>query len=323
MNKKKVWMLGMTAMFSLGLAACNGTDEAKPAKGEKTSEEASATQENQSITYLDKKYEIPAKVQKIATASLESMEDAALLGVKPVGALTVGGELPSYLAEDLKGAKSIGEKMQPSYETLLQLEPDVILGSSKFPAEVSEKMNKVATTIPFSHISTDWEDNLRLMGELSGKKDEAEKILSDYKENAAKAKENLSDKLKDKKVVVLRLRAGSLYVYPENIYFNPVLYQDLGLTVPEAVKNAKAQEVISLEKLAEMNPDYVFLQFEKSENPETPKALEELQSNSIWKSTEAVKDGNVFVNSVEPLAQGGTAWSKTAFLQALEENLNK
>ena len=39
---------------------------------------------------------MPAKVDKIATASLESMEDA-VLGIKPVGAITVGGKLPKYL----------------------------------------------------------------------------------------------------------------------------------------------------------------------------------------------------------------------------------
>lgn len=38
------------------------------------------------------------------------MEDAAVLGIKPVGAITVGGKLPKYLEKDLEGAKSVGEK---------------------------------------------------------------------------------------------------------------------------------------------------------------------------------------------------------------------
>lgn len=89
---------------------------------------------------------MPAKVDKIATASLESMEDAAVLGIKPVGAITVGGKLPKYLEKDLEGAKSVGEKMQPNFETLLQLKPDVITSSTKFPAETAEKFTKVAPT---------------------------------------------------------------------------------------------------------------------------------------------------------------------------------
>ena len=81
-----------------------------------------------------------------------------------------------------------------------------------------------------------------------------------------KQKQNLGDKLKDKKVLVIRLRANELFLYPEGVYFNPVIYKDLGLTAPEQLKTVKAQEKISFEKLAELNPDYIFLQYEASEN---------------------------------------------------------
>ena len=161
------------------------------------------------------------------------------------------------------------------------------------------------------------------MGKLTGKETEAEKIITDYNNNAGAAKEQLGESLKGKKVMVLRIRGGSVYVYPQDVYFNPVLYKDLGLDVPEVVKAAKAQEVISMEKLAEVNPDYVFLQFEESENADKPKALEELENNPIWKSMNAAKNGRVFVNAVDPLAQGGTAWSKTAFLKAATDSLTE
>ncbi|ENQ3105987.1 bacillibactin-binding protein [Bacillus sp. 491mf] len=320
---KKLFTLGMVTVLSLGLAACNSAEKSSSEKKTESVETTAKKDEKQKITYLGKEYTVPAKVTKIATASLESMEDAAILGVKPVAAITVGGKIPDYLAKDLKGAESIGEKMQPNFETLLKLKPDVITSSSKFPAETAEKFTKVAPTFPVSHISTHWEDNLKLMSELTGKKDKAEKIIKDYKADAAKTKEKVADKLKDKKVVVIRLREGSINLYPEDVYFNPVIYKDLGLTAPEAIKAVKKQEKIALEKFAEMNPDYIFVQFEGSENKDNPKALEDLQSNPIWQSINAVKDKKVFVNAVDPMAQGGTAWSKTAFLKAAEKNLSK
>ncbi|MGG2014536.1 iron-hydroxamate ABC transporter substrate-binding protein [Bacillus sp. S10(2024)] len=319
---KKLFTLGMVTVLSLGLAACNSTEKSSSEK-KTESAETTAKKEKQKIPYLGKEYTVPTKITKIATASLESMEDAAVLGVKPVAAITVGGKIPDYLAKDLKGAESIGEKMQPNFETLLKLKPDVITSSSKFPAETAEKFTKVAPTFPVSHISTHWEDNLKLMGELTGKKDKAEKIIKDYKADAAKTKEKVADKLKEKKVVVIRLREGSINLYPEDVYFNPVIYKDLGLTAPEAIKAVKKQEKISLEKFAEMNPDYIFVQFEGSENKDNPKALEDLQKNPIWQSINAVKEKKVFVNAVDPMAQGGTAWSKIAFLKAAEKNLSK
>ncbi|MBE7150177.1 iron-hydroxamate ABC transporter substrate-binding protein [Bacillus cereus] len=319
---KKLFTLGMVTVLSVGLAACNSADKTSGEQKQQTKATETKKDEKRKITYLGKEYTVPAKVDKIATASLESMEDAAVLGIKPVGAITVGGKLPGNVAKDLEGAKSIGEKMEPNFETLLQLKPDVITSSTKFPAEAAEKFTKVAPTIPISHVSTDWEENLKLMGELSGKKDKAEKIIKDYKADAEKAKAKIGDKLKDKKVLVIRLRANTLFVYPEGVYFNPVIYKDLGLTAPEQLKNVKAQEKLSLEQLAQINPDYVFLQYEASENNK-PKVLEEIESNPIWQSVNAVKEKKVFVNTVDPIAQGGTAWSKTVFLKEAVKNLTK
>ncbi|MDZ5010999.1 iron-uptake system-binding protein, partial [Clostridium perfringens] len=38
---------------------------------------------------------------------------------------------------------------------------------------------------------------------------------------------------------------------------------------------------------------------------------------------EASKNNKVFVNTIDPLAQGGTAWSKVRFLDAVVDNLLK
>ena len=314
---KKFWKVGFAAALALSLAAC-GEDEATNSKTEQADTEA----KEKTITYMDKEYKVPAD-PTIVAASLESMEDLALLEVKPAGALAIGNELPSYLAEDLEGAELVGDKMQPNYETILGLEPDIILGTSKFQEDVKSQLEKIAPMMPISHVSTDWEANLTAVAELTGKEEEAKKILEDYEADVAEVKEDVSDSMKDKEVVVIRLRAGNLMIYGQDLYLNPVLYNDLGLAVPEVVAAAKAQEAISLEKLAEMNPDYIFLQFEESENTDKPEALDELQKNAIWNGLDAVKADQVFINSVDPLAQGGTAWSKTQFLEAVQQNLSK
>ncbi|MBZ9536350.1 iron-hydroxamate ABC transporter substrate-binding protein [Cytobacillus oceanisediminis] len=314
--KKNLFFIFLAAV--LLLTACGEKEEKSTTSAIKDNkdEEQSMTQE---VTYLGEKYELPAKIETIVTASQEAMEDAAILGIKPAGAIATAGKFPAYLGDSMSEAEQIGEKTQPSVEKLLQLKPDVILGTSKFQPEVAESLNKVATMIPVSHISTNWKDNLLLLGQLSNEKDKAESIIADYEKNVTEAKDELQADLSGKKVVMLRLRGGSLYIYPESVYFNPVLYTDLGLDVPEEVKAAKAQEMISLEKLAEMNPDYLFIQFEESENADSPTALADLENNSIWKSLDAVKNKQVYENVVDPLAAGGTAWSKTTFLAAFTD----
>lgn len=328
---KKLYLgMSMAALLAMALTGCGGQKEAAaptnsqaaaPA-AEKPAETANK-QETRTIKYLDKEYTVAAKADRIViTGSMESMEDSLVLGVNPIGAISVGGKFPEMFAPVTSQAQSIGEKTQPNLETILSLKPDVILGSSKFPPEVAQKLGKIAPTFPVSHISTNWEANLLLLGELTGKQEEAQKALQSYKDEAAAAKAKLGEALKDKKVVVIRIRQGDINIYPEKVFFNPSLYTDLGLAVPAEVKAAKAQEIVSLEKFSELNPDYLFVQFSPDENKDNPKALDDLQKNPIWQSITAVKNGKVFVNVVDPLAQGGTAWSKTNFLKAAVEKLS-
>ncbi|MGD6957206.1 ABC transporter substrate-binding protein [Rossellomorea aquimaris] len=321
--KKLLMPLLLVMLFTLAACGNQGTAD----KEEGTSEVAATTEseenKEQTITYLGEEYTVPADSDKIvtATASQEAMEDAAILGVKPIGAIATGGAFPEYLGDSMSEAKEIGDKRQPNSELLLQMDPDVILGTSKFQPEVVESLNKVATMIPISHISTDWKENLLLLAKLSDKTEEAETIIEDYEKEAAEGKEHFKKTMSDKEVVMVRIRGGNFFVYSPDVYFNPVLYNDLGLPVPEEIQASKSQEMISLEKLAEMNPDYLFVQFEEGENADSPQALEDLKGNSIFKSITAVKNDDIFYNSVPPLAAGGTALSKTEFLKVVMDKL--
>ncbi|UPW83039.1 ABC transporter substrate-binding protein [Lysinibacillus sp. Ag94] len=323
----KYFKMCAPALLALSLAAC-GTDKAEESTSTNNVAQTSASEtqdqaKTQTITYLGEKYEIAADVKNIVAASLESMEDAAMLGIKPVGVLDIAGKIPAYLASDLEGAELVGDKMTPNTEAILKLDPDVILGSTKYPKEMAEKLNKIQTMIPYSHVSTNWKENLTLLAQLTGKEDEAKKIIADYEAKVADSQVKSKEQLADKQVLVIRVRGGIMYIYPAGVYLNPVLYEDLGAPIPEVLKTAKAQAELSLETLAEVNPDAIFLQFEESENADAPKALEELQKNPIFASLKASQNNQVFVNAIEPLAQGGTAWSKVKFLDIAAEKLLK
>ncbi|MEK4966952.1 ABC transporter substrate-binding protein [Cytobacillus sp. FSL R7-0696] len=327
MNRK--WMLASLMMFiMLVLAACGGgsseesnasNKEEDDAKTEENSEDGTKT-----IEYLGKSYEIPANAERIViTGAMEAMEDALALDVHPVGAISVGGEFPEIYTSITDKAESIGEKRQPNFEKVLELQPDVILATSKFPADVTEKLEKIATTIPVSYISTDWEANLKLMGEISGKEDKAEEVLNAYKEDVETAKASIAGELEGKKVAAVRIRAGQVFVYPQDVFVNPVLYSELGLEVPAEIEAAENQAQLSMEQLADMNPDHLFIQFAESENAEAKNALEDLQNDPIVKNITAFKEDQVYVNTIDPLLEGGPANSRVEFLKALQEDLSK
>ena len=321
---KKRWGFAAAALLTLALAGCGSTEKTeKKDITEQTASETETKNATQTISYLGVDYTVPGEVNNIVAASLESMEDAAMLGIKPIGALEVAGALPEYLAKDLEGAALIGDKREPNAEAILALNPDVIVGTSKWDEATMEKLNKIQTTIPYSHISTNWKENLIVLGQLADKEADAEKIIADYEAKVAESQVKAAEQLKDKTILIIRVRGGLMYIYPAGVYLNPVLYEDLGAPVPDVITKAEAQAELSLEALAEVNPDAIFLQFETSENADAPKALEELQNNAIFQSLNAVKNEQVFINAIDPLAQGGTAWSKVKFLDAAAEKLLK
>ncbi|MGR6903855.1 ABC transporter substrate-binding protein [Lysinibacillus sp. BSL11] len=330
--KKKFLFISFIALFTLILAACGekkaleeesstGTpkEEVTQTKEESTNENGTRT-----IEYLGESYEVPEKVERIVvTGAMEAMEDMVVLDVHPVGAIAIGGKFPELYASVTDKAESIGEKIKPNFEKILELNPDVILGSTKFPEEVQSKLEKIAPTILVSHISTNWESNLNLLAELTGKQADAEKILSTYKADIEAAKSTLTEKLQDQKVAAIRIRGGQAYVYPKEVFLNAVLYGELGLAVPDEVAKAKSQEAISVEQLADMNPDYLFVQFSTDENADAPNALEDFKKNPIIQNITAFKNDQVFVNVLDPLMEGGPAYSRIKFLEAIQQNLVK
>jgi len=323
--KKKFLFISFIALFMLILAACGEKKAVEEESSTDTPKEES-TNENgtRTIEYLGESYEVPEKVERIVvTGAMEAMEDMVVLDVHPVGAIAIGGKFPELYASVTDKAESIGEKIKPNFEKILELNPDVILGSTKFPEEVQSKLEKIAPTILVSHISTNWESNLNLLAELTGKQADAEKILSTYKADIEAAKSTLTEKLQDQKVAAIRIRGGQAYVYPKEVFLNAVLYGELGLAVPNEVAKAKSQEAISVEQLADMNPDYLFVQFSTDENADAPNALEDFKKNPIIQNITAFKNDRVFVNVLDPLMEGGPAYSRIKFLEAIQQNLVK
>ncbi len=274
--------------------------------------------------YLGKDYLLPVKTERIVvTGALEALEDLLALQVKPVGVMTVGGTFPPLFAVITHGATAIGERTQPNLEAILKLQPEVIISSDKFPAATTGQLQKIAPTIPISHFPGDGEANLRFLGELTGKQTVVSKILNDYRRSLAVARANLPAAVKKRKVVAVRIRMGNIGVYPPNVFFNDLLYNDLGLPVPEELQTVKTQELISLEKFSEMDPDYIFVQYAVAESAAQPKALDELRQNPIWRSMKAVKNGRVFINVVDPLVQGVAIGGKIQFLKATVAKLSQ
>jgi len=255
---------------------------------------------------------IPANPERIIASYLEDY--LVTLGVKPAAQWSVANGIQEYLQDTLKGIPTIPYDLP--YEAVTSFNPDLIIigGSKAVEGDKYAQYNKIAPTFVLGdEVNGDWREALLKVGEVLGKSEQAQKALDDYNAKAADAKAKIQEVTGGtKSAAAIWLVNKQFFVVSDKLSSGAVLYQDLGVSVPDAVKKlsesaAASWNPISLEALAQMDADYIFLV--NSDEQTGSEALKD----PIWKSIPAVANGNVFQfdrNSTW-LYYGATANSKT------------
>lgn len=234
---------------------------------------------------------VPANPQRIIASYLE--DPLLVLGIKPVAQWSVKeGNVQDYLRSELEGVPIIPSTLPP--EVVLSFNPDLLIIGPESAVEkgLYEQYSKIAPTYVLgSETINDYRQTLNRMAELLNKKDVASKALQQYDQKAAATKEKLKPSIGDKKVAVLWLTKKNFYVVNGKVASGAVVYGDLGLKPPNILSvlpDAKANWTpISLEKLAQLDADYIFLvNHDKGQagNLEDP----------LWRNVPAVRAGHVY-----------------------------
>lgn len=149
--------------------------------------------------------------------------------------------------------------------------------------------------------SLGWADQLRECAQVVGKEAEAKDLIVDIKENISSTKTALSA-YADKTFALFRTDGkGFITSYTASYY------DTFGITAPEGWP--ETYTTISLETVAEMNPNYIVFQH----NYEASVAfVESMESSFVWQSLDAVRNGRVYyfdeqMNTFGPLAMDLTA----------------
>ncbi|GGG81525.1 iron-hydroxamate ABC transporter substrate-binding protein [Paenibacillus radicis (ex Gao et al. 2016)] len=238
------------------------------------------------------KVTIPANPQRIVASYLE--DPVLTLGSTPVAQWTVNGGVQNYLQDKLAGVPTLDYDMPP--EQVASFEPDLILVSSEATAQkgLYEQYSKIAPTyVVGDKVSNNWREALRTIGGLLGKSEQAEQAIKDYEQKAADSKAKLTEAIGTKSAAVFWLTGKNFYLVDEKVSSGAVLYGDLGMKpsnlvieIPEESRGNWSP--ISLEKLAELDADYIFIL-----NSDKSAGDTSIIDGPVWKNIPAVKAGNV------------------------------
>ena len=135
---------------------------------------------------------VPGVAERPMTLSADTLGDALALGVRPVRAALPGGRLPDYLRSDAKGVEVVPPITELDLAATEAAEPDVILGTKEAYGDMYDDFKRIAPKVMSE--GDDWKLNLRLHGEALGRTNDAEKLLIDWDNRAAKVREAIGDR---------------------------------------------------------------------------------------------------------------------------------
>ena len=178
--------VAVLAVAALSLTACAGGAPAEDG----SAPAASTATDAFPVTVATEFGDVTVEEQPVRVVALGwgDAETALALGVQPVGAsdwLAFGGEGVGPWAEGLYDeAPEIIETLEPSYEAIAALKPDLILDTkSSGDPERYEKLSSIATTVGVAEGKTSYlttmEEQMQLVSTALGEKARGEELLAE------------------------------------------------------------------------------------------------------------------------------------------------
>ncbi|MEN8077287.1 ABC transporter substrate-binding protein [Clostridioides difficile] len=314
MKKKILKTLVATCMTAMMFVGCASNGAAKEEKG---------SEKTITVTDVRGEVEIPADPQRIVDLSGNS-DILSILGYKVVGTANSDAydytKFPSYLEETLSGAEILGYSMQDTMdiEAVMNLNPDLIVIST-----VQEKMydalSEIAPTVMIQLEALNWKDDVRALAKVFNKEDVANEWLTKYETEAKEEGDKIKAEYGEDTTYLSFLASGGQFFIFDGAGFGDVLYNDMGLAKPAGMPEQTdiSLPVVTYEGLAAIQSDYIFL-------IATDEDLAQLESNAIWNSLPAVKEGHVVVLPSSPyFNQGYSSIGREVLVNEIGDMLNE
>ncbi|MHA6482515.1 ABC transporter substrate-binding protein [Paenibacillus sp. strain BS8-2] len=297
LNKQNKTSLAISGLISLMLilSACGNGSGAENGAANNNNSAATGTNGEQveergvkTVNTIFGDVEIPIKAERIVTNNM--LNSILAVGAKPVGALQPYIDNP-YITEDKTGIESIGAEWTVSLETIVTLEPDLIIIDIENKDEY-EQYAKIAPTVvvPFGKFKNDHEE-IRYFGQLLGREEEAESWLQDYDRRAGQAAKKVEGLFgPDETFTLMRWEDEFRVLGNRWGRGGQAIYDILGLNPPDRVKQElwgeEQQIVISSEVLDQYVGDHVFIV--------SSEGNVNYKDDPVWNLQDAVKNDQVY-----------------------------
>ncbi|MGE6530099.1 ABC transporter substrate-binding protein [Pseudomonas sp. NPDC077382] len=253
---------------------------------------------------------VPAGPERVVTLNEIDLDTALTLGVTPIGTVNGRGQAapPRYLEGKVPtGIKVVGDLDNPNLETLLELEPDLILTGPVKPEQLAI-LNEIAPIVTTFKWAEPWQSSMQRTAHILNKDAEAKAFLDRYEARAAEARERLKDHQGETFSIVRWNPKGPSYMFKDA--FSSTVVEDVGLIRPAHQQDPGHTHsmALSLESLELLDADWLVIGT-LATSGEAVEALRQAEETPAFRQLSAIQakrfaavDGSLWTSLGGPMA---------------------
>lgn len=182
--------------------------------------------------------------------------------------------------------------MTPDVEQITALKPDILMATGMSKAKGDDPYQAVTdlgtrmTYIPSSVSIEDIREDVRFIGQVVGKEEEVEVLLSDMQKKIDEIVAKIGDKKSGKTVYFEIAGMPNLYSFGSGTFLNEII--DL-LGAKNILADQNSWVTVSEEAVLKANPDVIFTNIDYVEDP-----VGDILGRNGWDALNAVKNNQVF-----------------------------
>lgn len=317
--RKKLFAFLIIAIIAVFAAGCGSGETDKAADQDR--DKAKET-ETIKITHQLGETVVKKNPEKIVVFDFGILDSLDKLGIE-VTALPQAS-VPEYLSKYKDGSKykNVGSLKEPDFEKIAEIEPDLIIISTR-QMELFDEFKKLGPTIfmgvDVTNYMESFKDNMKKLGQIFGKEDEMEKELKSIEDRVAALKKRAEES--DGKALVILANEGNISAYGPGSRFG-LIHDEFGLTpADEKIEASTHGQNVSPEYIADVNPDFLFV-IDRGAVVGGQASAEQIVETTLVKNTNAYKnDKIIYLDANYWYLSGGGLISVSEMISQVEKAL--
>ena len=197
----------------------------------------------------------------------------------------------------MANAKEVGIIHSPSVETILSLQPDLVIGTNvPFHQALTETLGKAGIPLYINSVNTfdDLYSSITLFGRLNGQEQVAEKKIADMKADYKAVMEDVKDRMPPKSLIIFG-NPQSFNMATQKTFTGNLIQCLGGGNIADTINDSNAYIPLNLEFLTKENTEVIFIIMMGDKKAMEEKVRTELEGHPAWQNVKAVQNKRVYI----------------------------